>query len=189
MSDKADFSDRLRELVTSTGLTQYNFAHTLGIAPPTLSAYLKGQKKPSLDTLVKIAEQYKVSIDWLCGLAEEPKNEREVKTYSDVIKRLVNIEQAGIEYLSIAVSGRWQTPDLDSGNEDIPAQSEITIDDYFICKFFKEWMKMKELHDTNTIDDNLYFLWMNQQLEKYNFDVLSKDFQIMEIYNCSEEYY
>lgn len=178
MSDKADFSDRLRELVTSTGLTQYNFAHTLGIAPPTLSAYLKGQKKPSLDTLVKIAEQYKVSIDWLCGLAEEPKNEREVKTYSDVIKRLFEIEQACIEYLSVYFSEAYQpTFDEIPCGKATPTQGGILTDDYFLVKFFKDWKGMKKLRDESTIDDNLYQLWISQQLEKYKFEIALKDSQ------------
>ena len=178
-NNKIEFSDRLRELVNIKAVTQRDFAEAVNISASTMSAYLKGQKKPSLDTLINIANVYDISIDWLCGLADEQQSSRKVKTYSDVIKRLFEIEQAGIEDLSVFFYGEHQ-PIFDGMQcgEATPKSGGVKTDDTFLCEFFKNWEDMKKLHDEKTIDDNLYQLWIKQQLEKYNFSLFSKDEQI-----------
>jgi len=58
---------RLRELRKSKGLTQAEFATPFGLAKSTYSNYEIGVRKLDLDFLVKVANQYRVSIDWLIG--------------------------------------------------------------------------------------------------------------------------
>lgn len=65
----------LKELRQQKDLTQQELATTLDI---NLSSYQKYERpnntiKPSLDTLIKLADYYNVSVDYLLG-REEPKN-------------------------------------------------------------------------------------------------------------------
>lgn len=148
------FSDRLKELRTSLGLTQTQFVDGLGITASALSAYEKNLKNPSISVAKRIAEKYNISIDWLCGFSNSPNYAGEFRTYSDIIESLVKIEQ------KIKIT-------CDS--------SRILIYNKKMNKFLGDWRGMINLHSNGTIDDNLYNLWITQQLESYNTDILSKD--------------
>ena len=51
-------------------LTQRQVAERLGIAQPSYIRYENGKAEPTLENLVKIADLYDVSIDFLCGRKE-----------------------------------------------------------------------------------------------------------------------
>jgi len=67
--------DRLRELRIKKKLTQDEFAKILGIARTTYSGYENGSREPDYNTLVKIADYFGVSTDYLLG--------RDMKDYID----------------------------------------------------------------------------------------------------------
>ena len=148
------FSDRLRELRLSMGLTQSQFVENIGITPAALSAYENNTKNPSISVAKRIAEKYNVSIDWLCGLSEEKNIDNEMFLYSDIIRALIKIEQ------KIKMT-------CDS--------SRILIYNKKLGKFLGDWRGMINLHSNGTIDDNLYSLWVTQQLKNYDVKILSKD--------------
>lgn len=87
------FADKLKELRLSLGLTQAEFVEKLGITASALSAYEKNQKNPSISIVKKIAEQYNVSIDWLCGLTNKKHVNNIISTVSDIVKLLLQIEE------------------------------------------------------------------------------------------------
>ena len=61
------FSKRLKESRVLRGYTQEEIANKLDITLNAYQKYEQGTRSPSLDTLVKIADFYDVSIDWLLG--------------------------------------------------------------------------------------------------------------------------
>ena len=68
------FTDKIRELRKSRGLTQQQAAKLLGIS---LSSYQKYEREkspvmPSISVIIKIAEEFQVSVDYLLGLSERP---------------------------------------------------------------------------------------------------------------------
>lgn len=67
------FSNRLKALRSQLGLSQRDFAQKVGITASALSTYENGQKNPSVNVAVKIASEFNVSLDWLCGLKGTPK--------------------------------------------------------------------------------------------------------------------
>ena len=64
------FCKNLLELRKINNLTQRQVAESLGITQPSYIRYENGKAEPSLENLVKIADLFDVSIDYLCGRKE-----------------------------------------------------------------------------------------------------------------------
>lgn len=62
---------RLVDLRRQAGLSQRQAGQRIGISQPTLYFIETGRRNPMLNTLDCIADFYGVSLDWLCGRAEE----------------------------------------------------------------------------------------------------------------------
>lgn len=64
--------DRLRETRESLGLSQRELGRRCGLAYMMIHRYESGKADPSITTLQHIAEQLKVSSDYLLGLSDKP---------------------------------------------------------------------------------------------------------------------
>lgn len=64
------FCERLKELRKAEKLTQRDMAEKLNIVQPSYIRYENGTAEPSQETLVKIAEIFDVSVDYLLGRKE-----------------------------------------------------------------------------------------------------------------------
>lgn len=70
-----NLGERLRNLRTSQNITQTDLAKRIGVTNALISAIEKGERSPSLETLIKLASQFKVSTDYLLGMkSKEPIN-------------------------------------------------------------------------------------------------------------------
>lgn len=72
----SSFSTVLRELRKRDGLSQRQLAERLDVTPSVISYYELSERVPSPDVLMKIAEAFHVTTDFLLG--------RESKTMMDV---------------------------------------------------------------------------------------------------------
>ncbi len=61
------FKSNLKSLMSSRGFSNLSFSEEVGIPAPTISRYLTGDRTPDLAYVVKIANYFNVSIDWLLG--------------------------------------------------------------------------------------------------------------------------
>ena len=66
----SEFSDRFRMLKDESGATLKELSEKLDITVPNLSYYMKG-REPSYDILIKIADYFNVTTDWLIGRTNE----------------------------------------------------------------------------------------------------------------------
>ena len=64
------FQERLIEQRKLNKVTQRQLAEYLQIAQPSYIRYENGSAEPSLETLVKIADYFDVSVDYLLGRTE-----------------------------------------------------------------------------------------------------------------------
>jgi transcriptional regulator with XRE-family HTH domain len=64
-----DFSTRLNELREDADMTQGELAEMLNLKPSAVSKYEKSATQPSISTIVKMAEIFKVSVDYLLGVS------------------------------------------------------------------------------------------------------------------------
>ena len=67
------FASVLRNLMNDRKSTQEDLAKVTGKTRQTVSQYTNGISEPSYETLVKIADYYDVSIDYLLGRTGDPK--------------------------------------------------------------------------------------------------------------------
>ncbi len=60
-------NERLRELRKSKNITQSELAQKMNVAKTTIAAYEQGKNEPSMSMLIKIANYFNVSTDYLLG--------------------------------------------------------------------------------------------------------------------------
>ena len=146
--------NRIKELRTSKNLTQEDIAKMVKVSKATISNYEKGKVSPPIEILIKLAERYDVSIDWLCGLSNEeiPR----LMSYGDAFFRLVEIDKV----IGFSV-------------EDVTFFSNLrgtaVLFDATLTKALEEYQEMVNLRDNNTISEHLFNLWISdkvQQLDK-----------------------
>lgn len=64
------FVKRLLELLDENDITQIELAKSIGITNVTISRYIGGERKPRIEIVVKMAEFFHVSTDYLLGLTD-----------------------------------------------------------------------------------------------------------------------
>ena len=63
-----DFGERIKELRKRSGLSQEQLAQRLGITKGMVSSYETSMRMPSYSILIKIAQMFHVSTDYLLGM-------------------------------------------------------------------------------------------------------------------------
>ncbi len=85
--------NRIRDLRESKGLRQIDVANATGIDQKTLSNYETGKTNPDSYALIKLADFFNVSIDYIVGRIDDTfSNKARVEIYKkiDVIKQELN---------------------------------------------------------------------------------------------------
>ena len=65
------FPIRLKELREEKGLLSKDFAKTMSVEPATITNWEKGNRFPKDDVLIKIADYFDCSIDYLLGRTDD----------------------------------------------------------------------------------------------------------------------
>lgn len=76
-----DFSVRLKHLRRDKHLTQVQVAERVGVTPAMVSAYESDLKVPSLDTMIRLANLFGVTVDYL--LCREDKRFLDISDLND----------------------------------------------------------------------------------------------------------
>ncbi|WP_028982763.1 helix-turn-helix domain-containing protein [Sporolactobacillus terrae] len=78
------FNERLKSSREKTGLKQIDAARKVGIKNNTLSGYESGDRQPDYETLMKLADLYEVSIEYLLRGQEPIKEENKNLFFFDM---------------------------------------------------------------------------------------------------------
>ncbi len=70
--ERYEFAIRLNELLVEKGIDQEEFAKKINISTGSVFNYRNGIREPSLTTLVKMANELGVSVDYLAGKSDCP---------------------------------------------------------------------------------------------------------------------
>lgn len=66
------FPERIIQLKTDRDLLQKDIAAAVGLSLRAYQYYEKGQKEPTLSVLVRLADFFDVSLDYLVGRSDDP---------------------------------------------------------------------------------------------------------------------
>ena len=84
-----DYKQRLKELREDVDLTQRALGEELNIKHSAVSKYESGLTQPSIETIIKIAGIFKVSVDYLLGVSSV-KNPYSKEEFSPKEAELIN---------------------------------------------------------------------------------------------------
>lgn len=162
-------SIRLKELRETLGLSQSAFAESIGLKQQTYSAYEKGTNKPPIDVIMKIEEEYRVSLDWLCGFTNLPKEKINLSTCADVLHLLFELGTLdGIEIDNGFVRDTSGPNEFPNNDTSYVAFMMIYFNDTTINDALEKWKKIFDLYQSKTIDEEVYRLWVEKTLKDYN---------------------
>lgn len=159
------FSTRLKEIRMQTGKTQREFAEMVQSTAATISAYENATKNPSLEIVMNIAEKCNISIDWLCGLSENKKNNNEVVTFADMLLLVIKLSKLFMPFEEWTPS--LETNDSYDDNDEYIQFATLKTSNRDVVAFFKDWIQMYDLFQSGTIDEHLYNLWISDRLKQY----------------------
>lgn len=151
------FAKSIRELMSEQGATQDVIAEKIGKTRQTVSQYVNGISEPGYDTLVKIADHFGVSTDYLLGrpvpktvdttaqavIAYTGLSEDNVHTLHHMTKNANNhVLSDSTDDESISINGC--KPYLDCLNDLLDAiysKKDTIIRDYILIQYYADWIK------------------------------------------------
>lgn len=71
MDNLSKFPEQLDLLLFEHELTSFQLAQNLGVDPTCIARYLRGERKPSVENLVQIADYFQCTTDFLLGREHE----------------------------------------------------------------------------------------------------------------------
>ena len=71
MNILATFTETLNDLMLENNIKAIDLAKAIGLGTSALSRFTRGQRLPNLDSLVKLANYFKCSTDYLLGLEDD----------------------------------------------------------------------------------------------------------------------
>ena len=69
--------NRFKQLREENGLSQIELGNRLGVTQQSVFAWEHGKTTPQIQTAITLAQMYGVSLDYLMGLSDTPKTEKE----------------------------------------------------------------------------------------------------------------
>lgn len=149
------FGERLRQLRLENKMTQKAFAALVELTPSSVSAYEKGNRVPDLDIAQKIAEKTNVSLDWLCGIANNKdkkvdidslvwKDGRGVHAWADDVLKI-------LAFLCKNNFGKIIDQEIDTPFHNV----SINFDDLYIMDFLLNVDKLLSLKKNGTLSTEL----------------------------------
>lgn len=152
MDETAIFAKRMKEAREKRGLKQKELAEEIGVTPQTVSAYEKTGKAPTMDNAVSIAKVLGVSLDWLCGIDRDMKNQNDITTLGDAARFLHQISS----WITVSVYDDC----LSSSAQYNTSHPGILFDiDDELASFISDSLKMKKLLRDGTFTQEFYDRW------------------------------
>lgn len=68
-----NLSDRLQELQKQSGILKKDIAQAVGLSIMGYYRYERGERQPTADVLISLADYFDVSLDYLVGRSDDPK--------------------------------------------------------------------------------------------------------------------
>ena len=79
--------DRIKRLRIAKEMTQEELAKVLDVSPSTVGMYEQGRRKPDNDTLIKIANIFEVTTDYLLGKESYPESKKYIDELLQIMEK------------------------------------------------------------------------------------------------------
>lgn len=142
------FSERLKQLRQEKGITQATLALQLNIAKTTLASYEQGKNEPSLQMLIKIAEYFNVSLDYLLGLSNISSTNPSLTYMGKYLGLTEESMQTLHLYQKIALEGSNK-----SVSQKIDTLNKLFSPDCELLEHISEYLHFSPTHFKNFYDD------------------------------------
>ncbi|UUZ80835.1 helix-turn-helix domain-containing protein [Paenibacillus sp. P26] len=104
------YGERIAMLRDKHALTQEELASKLGITRASLSHYENNRREPDYNTMVAIANFFKVPIDYLIGRTDDPHSSLD-DDVRDFVNSLELSDEKIMEKFALTVDGKQLTPE------------------------------------------------------------------------------
>ena len=104
ISAPKDFKGRLAKLVKESDMDYRPLAAAIGISQASLSKYTRGDAEPGLGALVKLADYFNVSTDYLAGRTDTKSPNADLQG----IVNLTGLSEVAVEALLSPVKDGWE---------------------------------------------------------------------------------
>jgi len=112
--DVAVIGARIRDLRRRLGMTQVDFAVSIGVARSHLTNAELGKAALGLDKMIAMAREYGASLDWLTGLVDRPTTELQGAELLKAWRAMSDEARAGlaavVKSMAAAQSGQEKHP-------------------------------------------------------------------------------
>lgn len=102
--------DRIAALREKSKLTQEELAAKIGISRASLSHYEKNRRDPDYTVLTRLADFFRVSVDYMLGRSDDPTGIQDT-TVKELAENLELTDAQLLENFSFTVDGRRLTPE------------------------------------------------------------------------------
>ena len=117
----ATFADRVKEQRLKRGLSQPQLAEDIGLTKQTISLWERGVRRPEFETMLRVADYFGVSFNYLVGQTDDPTihpDEDVAVWYADEIGEIeglaVQLSQLSVESRQIVAAAIREAYQVDS---------------------------------------------------------------------------
>jgi len=181
------FHSRLRKLYESTGEKQEILAEKLGVTRQTVNDYTQGYSKPDIESIVKIAQHFNVSTDWLLGM---PNASKEINADKYQVMKTTGLSEKAVDHLIIASAEHPQavnsllsvddfTTAMSDLDEAIHLSQNWSCDSFYLIPAYTEHPTMNDIgNDIQRRSDAFPMIIQINEIVRY---LISYAFEEMEV--------
>lgn len=169
------FTERVAQARQKAGVTVKELQTICGVSSSVMSKYVNGHVVPPLNVVCAMAGRLDVSIDWLCGLSDKPKQSTpEITTYGDLARTILAIEKKDVRWAKGGTSSMFVflNAEIREFGEATQAATKITIADSTLYDFFVKYQRYSDMARESEDDRELVEAWVENQLQKLDKKVI-----------------
>ena len=96
-------SSNIRLLLTKNNMSIRQLAEKIGIAATTLNDSLKNKKGVSVDSLIKIADYFNLTVNDLCNVSLNRKSAQDEEEYDIIYNKFKKLDSHGKELVAMII--------------------------------------------------------------------------------------
>lgn len=155
------FSSRLRDLLNKKNISMQALSVEIGVSRQAISQYCDGSTVPNADKLLKIADYFGVSLDYLVGRTDTPTTDMALRAVCDY----TGLSEKAIQWLHTC-----SLDDIDSH------KNELNFVSLFITKYstrLSEYALKYIHHLQSTVIEKEYLVDNKDNISKEDFEVMA----------------